>query len=456
MWEAVDMQLDRLVAVKLIRTSNRSAFEREARMTARLEHEHAVRLYDFGIDANNNNYLVLELVRGKSADHYIETFQMMPAEQRLLHVSLMCLHVSHALTEAHHLKIVHRDVKPPNILMVEGAMPLRAKLGDFGIAAMVGEEGTLRRTFHFASPEQLAGQPLDTSSDVYSLGATMYTALMGQPPYGKDNLPSQLIAIKEKRRPPLTDDLRLRGAKIDEIIDAMLCETPNDRPSIQVVAAILRRQLASDPSTVDAALAALPPAPPSLSTAFGTPGISGIYESRERFASDYPIDSLLAAAVGGELLIVGRTLRNFFNWSGAIEDGLENGMTLRLCLLRPEVADSGSFVARQEIDASIAVFRKTVDPYVRRRAPRATVRLSFHSLPGLDSFIRLRSSRAVFSAWQLAASRNRAERRTFVIDSESGFGRDLINHYDAICRDAETRALAYSYENGVLVDKLAN
>ena len=178
----LDRALERPVAIKLVRDGN-ERFVLEARQTALIRHPAVVEVFDVGHDGGDA-FLVMELLEGE------------PLETRLARAPLdareaftIGARVCEGLGAAHALQIVHRDVKPANVFLLASG---DVKVVDFGIAKRAGahgltEAGMLVGTLLFMSPEQIRGEALDGRSDLYALGALLYTALAGAPPFDSDN-----------------------------------------------------------------------------------------------------------------------------------------------------------------------------------------------------------------------------------------------------------------------------
>ncbi|MBS2008018.1 MAG: protein kinase [Cyanobacteria bacterium SZAS TMP-1] len=195
-FKARHIYMDRDVAVKLIRpelSESRLAmrnFQREAMAVANLHHKNIVEVYDFGISSNNEPFMVMEFVNGRSLGDLLEAERNL-SEQRLVDLgSELCL----GLEEAHDKGIVHCDIKPTNILVI-GTQPKESvKVVDFGLAQMVSQETPaelqsqsqstdrfyVSGTPCYMSPEQCFGGLLDARSDIYSLGCVFYEALTGE------------------------------------------------------------------------------------------------------------------------------------------------------------------------------------------------------------------------------------------------------------------------------------
>lgn len=179
------------VAIKILHPEQLDAqasgrFRREAQATARLKHPNAVSIYDFGVSTDGRQYLVMELVEG-------ESLREVSKRDRTLGLSAISDIVSQvcgALDEAHRCHIIHRDIKPDNIILNTTPSGLRVKVLDFGIAKLRDETashltqtGSVMGTPHYMSPEQCLGEELDPRSDIYSLGIVVYELLCGRVPF---------------------------------------------------------------------------------------------------------------------------------------------------------------------------------------------------------------------------------------------------------------------------------
>ncbi len=210
---AWDRTLERAVAVKFLRGSDPREAERillEARLQARVEHPNVVRVHEVGTLAGRP-CLVLQLVEGRTLAEVGREASLGERVELLRQATL-------GLQAAHREGLVHRDVKPENVLVELGAGPPRALVSDFGLAR--GEEGGLTRsglpagTVEYMSPEQLLGSPVDFQSDVYALGASLYALLAGRapfrpsrPPGGEADETSLLRRILEEAPAPLPRDV---------------------------------------------------------------------------------------------------------------------------------------------------------------------------------------------------------------------------------------------------------
>ncbi len=230
-YKARDTRLDRLVALKLLRKelsadpAEAARLEQEARLTAAINHPNVVQVYSSG-NAHGQIYLVIELVDHGSLDDLMAELKRVP-EARVLEAGIQ---VAKGLQAAHEKGLIHRDVKPANILF---ANEQTAKIGDFGLAVVAEQHAEAHNeiwgTPYYVAPERLNNEPEDFRSDIYSLGATLFHAIAGRPPIeGETTSASELRRLKSN--PP-----DLRGVAPDvsretaRIINQMLAPNPADR-----------------------------------------------------------------------------------------------------------------------------------------------------------------------------------------------------------------------------------
>src|SRR5688572_20246808 len=194
---ARDVQLDRDVAIKVLPTdlardaAARERFLREARMAAGLSHPNIVPIHRVG-EAGGFVFFVMTYVEGETLGERLRTHGPLPP----VDASRILREVAWALAYAHGRGIVHRDVKPDNILLETRTG--RALVTDFGIAHtenadVATDSGKIMGTAHFMSPEQAANEPLDGRSDIYGLGVVGYLAVSGRLPFESSNLPALLL-----------------------------------------------------------------------------------------------------------------------------------------------------------------------------------------------------------------------------------------------------------------------
>ena len=230
-YKAYQSALDRHVAVKVLTPSLAgdedfiARFEREARAVARLRHRNILTIFDYGRQGDMF-YLVTEYVGGGTLR------ERLGWPQDLVYVVNVISQVGDALAYAHSQGVIHRDVKPGNILMAEEDWPL---LSDFGLAKMLEDSlqlttsGASVGTPQYMSPEQAQGLAVDRRSDIYSLGVVLYEAVTGRPPFGTD---SPMAVLLRHINEPLTPPHALRSdlpKEIDRVILKALAKSPADR-----------------------------------------------------------------------------------------------------------------------------------------------------------------------------------------------------------------------------------
>lgn len=254
------------VAIKMPREQNgseahRERFAREGRILSKLAHPNIARLLDAGVTTDRQRYLVLEYVAGEPITQFCDENRLDIAAR----LRLFCT-ACRAVAHAHANLVVHRDLKPSNIFVTTDGI---VKLLDFGIAKLIEEEGAASAqitqpggrafTLEYASPEQIAGQPITTASDVYSLGVVLYELLSGERPYRLERESraalEEAILVVDPDRPsqaggskqPAKVSRQLAG-DLDTIILKALKKNPSERyPSVAAFEADLDRYLTSQP-----------------------------------------------------------------------------------------------------------------------------------------------------------------------------------------------------------------
>jgi serine/threonine-protein kinase len=232
-YRARDRELDRVVAIKVLAehlASNedfRRRFLREARIAAKLSHPNVVSVYDGG-ETDGLPYIVMEYVEGVTlADELTRRGRLSPDEATGLAVQA-CAGLEHA----HATGLVHRDVKPQNLLLrTDGVL----KIADFGIARVVEgtqltEAGTVLGTAVYLAPEQASGEQVSPAADIYSLGAVTYELIAGRPPFSFQNLPALVLEKRAGRVASLREFVPELPRRLDELILRCLSPEPSARP----------------------------------------------------------------------------------------------------------------------------------------------------------------------------------------------------------------------------------
>jgi eukaryotic-like serine/threonine-protein kinase len=230
-YRAADRQLNREVAIKTVTeglTGDPEMLERfyhEAAKTAALKHPNIVIVHDLG-EQDGFPYIVMEYLSGEPLDRLIQSGQPLALAFKLRIIE----HVCYALGYAHRNDVIHRDVKPGNVIVQPDGV---SKLLDFGIARREKHEGHLTRTGHvigtiqYMAPERLKNEPFDGRSDIFSVGVMLYQLLTGQLPFTGDY--SIVQKILAENPPPLSDFLHGYPPALDAILDRALAKNPNDR-----------------------------------------------------------------------------------------------------------------------------------------------------------------------------------------------------------------------------------
>lgn len=246
-YRAYDVNLARPVAVKVMHRQYanqpvfRQRFLQEAQAAARLsDHASIVNIYDFGLE-DDNLFMVMEYVPGASLGIFIKRLQEQNQVVQLSETLLILAQVADALGYAHRRGVVHRDVKPDNVLLRPleepdrpGELPIRAVVTDFGLAKLIEggiqtQTGSFMGTLPYMSPEQCMGRELDGRSDIYSLGVILYQLATGQLPF-EIKSPTDAVMKHMNVVPPDPTDIRPGlPASIENIIKTAIAKAPGQR-----------------------------------------------------------------------------------------------------------------------------------------------------------------------------------------------------------------------------------
>lgn len=272
-YRATDTHLHRSVAVKLMTPELRAEaefdarFEREARIASGLADPHIVVVHDFGLDPDQGPYLVMEYLNGQSLRERLATDGRLPLKAAVQLAGQVLL----ALIHAHGKGIVHRDIKPDNIFLLnQSGVRLHVRVLDFGIARIydagnadpITHAGAVLGTPRYMSPEQLAGKPVDARSDLYSFALVVFEALTGQLPYAQG-----------KRLGELCPDA---APALQELLEHCLRPDPADRPPTAVEVYLRMQELGKasgilllPPGAMDRLIAARTAAAPTVAYTTG-------------------------------------------------------------------------------------------------------------------------------------------------------------------------------------------
>jgi Tol biopolymer transport system component len=256
-YKARDTRLERTVAVKVLPAHTaaspevRQRFEREARAISQLSHPHICALYDVGREGDTD-YLVMELLEGESLAARLGSGPL-----ALDQICRYGAEIADALGAAHSAGVVHRDLKPGNVMLTKSGV----KLLDFGLAkalapadgsaaravtslpteAKLTQEGTILGTFQYMAPEQLEGKPADARTDIFALGSTLYEMAAGRPAFAGDTPMSVASAILRSEPRPMAEAAPMTPPALDRLVRRCLAKDPEERwQSARDVAAELR------------------------------------------------------------------------------------------------------------------------------------------------------------------------------------------------------------------------
>ncbi|ALV46807.1 protein kinase [Arthrobacter alpinus] len=230
-WRAQDQVLGRIVAIKILKDEYtgdpgfRARFRAEAKHTALLNHEGIANVFDYG-EEDGSAYLVMELVPGEPLSTLIERERILSADWTLS----MIAQTARALAVAHAQGLVHRDVKPGNLLITPED---KVKITDFGIARLADQvpltqTGQVMGTAQYLAPEQATGQIATGSSDIYSLGVIGYECITGHRPFSGESQIAIALAQVNDAPPPLPDTL---PTPVRALLMSMLSKDPANRPA---------------------------------------------------------------------------------------------------------------------------------------------------------------------------------------------------------------------------------
>jgi tRNA A-37 threonylcarbamoyl transferase component Bud32 len=235
-------------------------FEREAKSAARLDHHHIVRVTDFGKTETGALFLVMELLEGQALTTLLGEQGRIDPNEALLMVD----QILEALEHAHGHGVIHRDLKPDNVMLIQKDGRRLVKLLDFGLAKITetkledGKQlttaGTVFGTPRYMSPEQCSGEPTDHRSDLYSVGVMLYELVAGKPPFAGASTVDVLRLHLTAEPPPLDTPMDFdQRAKIEEVIHRVMKKAPKDRfqKAAEFREALLGCLVGADPAVLE-------------------------------------------------------------------------------------------------------------------------------------------------------------------------------------------------------------
>ncbi|MFD3545352.1 serine/threonine-protein kinase [Streptomyces sp. NPDC058655] len=288
-YRARDLRLDRTVALKLLapelarNDSFRQRFAHESKVAAAIDHPHIVPVFEAG-ETDGLLYIAMRYVAGQDLRALLDRTGPLPVET----VARIAGQVASALDAAHAHDLVHRDVKPGNVLVAEGTdseHPEHVYLTDFGLTkkslSLTGftSVGQFVGTLDYVAPEQISGKPVDGRCDVYGLGCVVYEMLVGGPPFQRDDDMALLWAHQYDPPPPASSRQPGLTGAVDEVLARALAKAPDDRwgSCLEFTGALRRAGAGSRPpartaGAPDPAGQPGPPPPPWAAPVFRGPG----------------------------------------------------------------------------------------------------------------------------------------------------------------------------------------
>jgi serine/threonine protein kinase len=259
-YRAQDLRLERTVALKLLapelarNDTFRLRFTHESRAAAAIDHPHIVPVFEAG-ETDGVLYIAMRYVEGSDLRHLLDRRGPLAPEVALR----IAAQVASALDAAHEHGLVHRDVKPGNILVARGTdsdHPEHAYLTDFGLTkkslSLTGftSVGQFVGTLDYVAPEQISGRPVDGRCDVYGFGCVVYESLAGRPPFRRDDDMALLWAHQYDQPPPLTEFRPDLAPEADAVFTRALAKSPDERhDSCRAFVTALRTAMAGIPPT---------------------------------------------------------------------------------------------------------------------------------------------------------------------------------------------------------------
>ena len=230
-YKARDPLIGRLVALKTITTglaedpSLLERFYREAHSAGALQHPNIVTIYELG-EADKTPFIAMEYLNGSSLDKLVKSRQTLPLSQKVGYIAYLC----RALAYAHKQGVVHRDIKPGNVMVTSDGT---VKVVDFGIARIAenskSQSGLLIGTLGYMSPQQLEGRRADAKSDIWAAGILFYELLAHRRPFDGDNYGALMLNIMTQTMPPLSEAAPGTPPDVAAVVERMLRKDPDER-----------------------------------------------------------------------------------------------------------------------------------------------------------------------------------------------------------------------------------
>lgn len=241
-YKVVELGLERNIALKVLHPTlvgdieNQERFRREGKILSELKHPNILACYRFGLWNGRMPYIAMELLSGKALNVIISESGSLPVERGLS----IAIQIAEAMAHAHRLDVIHRDLKPGNIIVNSAEDGLdKIKIVDFGLARLIPDSvqasqhltqtGSLLGSIHYMSPEQCLGQKADRRSDIYSLGCLLYEALAGEPLFYADSPVGVMHLHAHSTPPPIPSTISKSAPGLNDTLMRMLAKNADDR-----------------------------------------------------------------------------------------------------------------------------------------------------------------------------------------------------------------------------------
>ena len=377
-YRAIDVNLDRLVALKLISDelaqddSFRVRFKRESRLAASIRHPNVITVFQAG-EEDGNLFIAMDYIEGTDLKALIASRGVLEPQA----AARVVWQVGQALDAAHAKTLVHRDVKPANVLIADQGGEQHAYLTDFGLTKNVGSEtgmtktGAVVGTIDYMAPEQIAGGPVDARVDIYSLGCVLWEALTGRVPFERDSAVARMFAHAHDPPPSLSDARPGLPPALDGVVARAMAKQPADRYlsagnlGDAALAAVEGRAIELSERSV--AVGAAAPGHPTVAAPPAPTVVSDSDRSRRRSRRLLGVGAaaVAALAVGLVLLLSG----------GGGDDGGGNSKPLSKDAYQDAVIDASQDLTREFVAVSPTLPADLSDPAKAQQAARSLTKL---------------------------------------------------------------------------------
>jgi serine/threonine-protein kinase len=327
LYRAKDPTLERDVALKMMLVdfsfdqTARERFEREAKAVAKLQHHNVVTIHELG-QHDNAPYIVMELLGGEDLEAVMRRSEPLPLPTKLEIVAQLC----EGLAYAHEQGIVHRDIKPGNVRVLEDGT---VKILDFGIAkfaqSSMTQSGMVMGTAYYMAPEQILGNPVDGRADLFSVGVLLHELLSGQKPFAGDSPTAVVYQIVHAEARSIADSVPDLPDGLNDIVARALKKDPNERYSratdmasdLRLVKMMLDLPLTQMGATTGVTSTGAVPPPPKLHATGGVPRVTRPASAGTvKLTAPRQVSTAAIAAVAAGIIVTGGLVMYFIQGRG--------------------------------------------------------------------------------------------------------------------------------------------